>query len=422
MYLSEGLLQSYLSDAPDSAPMQELISCMRMGASLNQAIHTDPHADPSAADVLCRDRLLYPDDATMLIHVIFQPGIHFPLPMDMPKEQLEQLLECQRLFRLLCNVHLFHDAGRLLILLHHRPNTSVPPAELHHVLTLILHRLPDVDRIIASEWKENYVDLFHAYNSIIRFEEYQNFIQTPARIQYVEQNAQMAIPFEEHSHHFDCLSRDITAAMLQPSFDSGYWSLETVALILESAVGSVEALHRCIQIFVSSLSRCLVESRVLASRDVDQGEMLDTAMQAVDNAQMLQDAIDRLLQILYRRHRTFDDRAGAKRVRAVCDYIAAHISDYGLGIPTLCQYCGINRNLLASDFKKYTGSSLSNYLTEARVNYAKELMQTHPAMSLAEIAARSGYASLSTMYRNFQKVAGCSPGDVRAQLSGNVIP
>ena len=223
----------------------------------------------------------------------------------------------------------------------------------------------------------------------------------------------MAIPFEEHSHHFDCLSRDIAAAMLQPTFDTGYWSEETVSLILESAVGSVEALHRCIQIFVSSLSRYLVESRVLASRDVDQGEMLDAVMQAVDNAQMLRTAVDRLLQLLYRRHKTFDGRAGAKRVREVCQYISEHISDYDLGVPMLSQYCGINRNLLAADFKKYTGRSLSTCLIETRVQYAKQLMIQHPDWGLSEIAARSGYASLSTMYRNFQKVAGCSPGDFR---------
>ncbi len=413
MYLSERLLQSCLTPNVENAPIDEWISCLRIGSCFDRAIHTDPHTDRSAVDVLCRERFLRPDDAAILIHILFLPTKGLELPMDLSRERLEQLLECQRLFQLLCSAHLFLDTGRLLVLLHHRRDISVQQAELHQILTLLLRRIPDVDRIVVSEWKENCVDFFHAYNSIIRFEEYQSFIQTPARIQYVEQDAQMAIPFEEHSHHFDCLSRDIAAAMLQPTFDTGYWSEETVSLILESAVGSVEALHRCIQIFVSSLSRYLVESRVLASRDVDQGEMLDAVMQAVDNAQMLRTAVDRLLQLLYRRHKTFDDRAGAKRVREVCQYISEHISDYDLGVPMLSQYCGINRNLLAADFKKYTGRSLSTYLIETRVQYAKQLMIQHPDWGLSEIAARSGYASLSTMYRNFQKVAGCSPGDFR---------
>ena len=232
MYLSERLLQSCLTPNVENAPIDEWISCLRIGSCFDRAIHTDPHTDRSAVDVLCRERFLRPDDAAILIHILFLPTKGLELPMDLSRERLEQLLECQRLFQLLCSAHLFLDTGRLL-------------------------------------------------------------------------------------------------------------------------------------------------------------------------------------QLLYRRHKTFDDRAGAKRVREVCQYISEHISDYDLGVPMLSQYCGINRNLLAADFKKYTGRSLSTYLIETRVQYAKQLMIQHPDWGLSEIAARSGHASLSTMYRNFQKVAGCSPGDFR---------
>ena len=77
------------------------------GSCFDRAIHTDPHTDRSAVDVLCRERFLRPDDAAILIHILFLPTKGLELPMDLSRERLEQLLECQRLFQLLCSAHLF---------------------------------------------------------------------------------------------------------------------------------------------------------------------------------------------------------------------------------------------------------------------------------------------------------------------------
>lgn len=415
MYLSEGLIQSYLtgSDMPEEDRYAQLISCMRIGSYLERALHTDSHEDCTAVELLYQERLLHPNEAIMLIHVIFLPPKVMLLPMDMSRADFEQLQSLLQLLRPFCRVDCFCDVSRLLLLLHSSRSDLISQDDLDHLLTLFLHHNPDVDRIVASEWKQTPAELFHAYNSVVHYEEYQRFIQFPARISHVQQNAQMFTPFTIHTQHFDHLCNDLTAAMLRQDFDSAFWSGKAVSLILQSAVGSMEAIHRCMQTFVSSLTHCLLAHRFLDAKDVDHGQMLDTVMKPGHNEQAMREAIRCLMEDIYYRRLTFEKRTSANRVREVCKYISDHISDYDLSVPALSRYCGVNRNLLSADFKKYTGISLSGYLIEARVRYAKRLMAENPALTLSEIASQAGYTSLSTMYRNFQAIEGCSPGTCR---------
>jgi len=53
--------------------------------------------------------------------------------------------------------------------------------------------------------------------------------------------------------------------------------------------------------------------------------------------------------------------------------------------------------------------NLTEYIGVARVNYAKKLLDTNRAKSVAEIAFESGFSSVPTFYRAYKKVFGTLP-------------
>lgn len=63
-------------------------------------------------------------------------------------------------------------------------------------------------------------------------------------------------------------------------------------------------------------------------------------------------------------------------------------------------------------FRRHTGKTFRNYLSEVRVARACSSL-THSDASIAEIAFRSGFGNLSNFNRRFQKIIGRTPSDYR---------
>jgi AraC-like DNA-binding protein len=68
----------------------------------------------------------------------------------------------------------------------------------------------------------------------------------------------------------------------------------------------------------------------------------------------------------------------------------------------------IGRTTLMTAFKKYTGSSLNDYLVRYRINIAKNFLRQ--GVSVQETAERCGFGDSSGLIRNFKKIYGITPG------------
>lgn len=55
------------------------------------------------------------------------------------------------------------------------------------------------------------------------------------------------------------------------------------------------------------------------------------------------------------------------------------------------------------------GTTFSELVNAMRIEYAIELIEKQPEMSLSDICVRSGYSNLDSFYRNFRSVAHCTP-------------
>lgn len=74
----------------------------------------------------------------------------------------------------------------------------------------------------------------------------------------------------------------------------------------------------------------------------------------------------------------------------------------------------MNPSYFSRYYKKKTGMFYSDYLTEVRINHAKELMKTDK--SLTEISRAVGYNTRRYFNSNFETIVGMSPKDYRIQL------
>ena len=73
----------------------------------------------------------------------------------------------------------------------------------------------------------------------------------------------------------------------------------------------------------------------------------------------------------------------------------------------------ISRSYLSQLFNRELGQSFSDYVNQFRIEESKRLMDTEPNASIQEIAERSGFHSISTFRRAFQKCTGMIPSEYK---------
>jgi AraC family transcriptional regulator len=103
-----------------------------------------------------------------------------------------------------------------------------------------------------------------------------------------------------------------------------------------------------------------------------------------------------------------------RRLRAVVDYIEAHLSeDVTLG--QLANLAHMSQFHLGHLFKQSTGLSPHQYLLRRRIAKAKTLLATGK-LALAEISCMLGFASQTHFTTVFRKFAGITPLAYRNKL------
>lgn len=96
-----------------------------------------------------------------------------------------------------------------------------------------------------------------------------------------------------------------------------------------------------------------------------------------------------------------------EKFMAICDHINEHCTE-PLRIDDLARLAGFSRYHFSRLFKQFTGVSCHEYLTGRRLAYAERLLLS-PELSVAEVAMRSGFNSLSTFNRIFRSRKHCTP-------------
>lgn len=104
--------------------------------------------------------------------------------------------------------------------------------------------------------------------------------------------------------------------------------------------------------------------------------------------------------------------SGSQAVTMAKEYIRTHIEDGNLTLNSMAAHVGLSSNYFGYVFKQRTGVNFIKYLTNVRMEYAKELLRTTDLTS-AQIAERVGYSDPNYFSVVFKKTCGMPPREYR---------
>lgn len=110
-------------------------------------------------------------------------------------------------------------------------------------------------------------------------------------------------------------------------------------------------------------------------------------------------------------------RTGHALVDRACLYIDAHYNDSGLTLNEVAAAAGISSGYLSTLFKQVTGKSFVSYLTDIRIEHAKELLRSGNEKTY-EVAARCGYDNSTYFSTVFKRSTGYSPSEYAKRSEG----
>lgn len=145
-------------------------------------------------------------------------------------------------------------------------------------------------------------------------------------------------------------------------------------------------------------------------------EELDIATGAISNIPKTKEYITRIItHALKLRDSSSADKYG-ETVRLVKDYIENHYGEDELGLNELAEVINFSPNHLSMVFSQETGTTIIKYLTDFRMNKAKELLKGSSKRS-SEISLEVGYKDPHYFSFLFKKTQGVTPTQYRGGVS-----
>ncbi|GKX30730.1 hypothetical protein SH1V18_32100 [Vallitalea longa] len=95
-------------------------------------------------------------------------------------------------------------------------------------------------------------------------------------------------------------------------------------------------------------------------------------------------------------------------VSKIIKYIEENYTDPSLSVSEISNYIDLTPTYIGSIFKKVTGQSILQYITELRMDHAKKLLRTDK-YNITEISQMVGYSDVFYFSKKFKKIHGCSP-------------
>jgi two-component system response regulator YesN len=107
-----------------------------------------------------------------------------------------------------------------------------------------------------------------------------------------------------------------------------------------------------------------------------------------------------------------DSKVEKKQVLAIKKYITKNYMDDTLSVGDISSYLHMSASHVCTMFKKETGDTINNYLTEYRLTKAKKYLR-ETLLTASDISIRVGYRDSSYFGRLFRKRTGMTPNDYR---------
>ena len=124
-----------------------------------------------------------------------------------------------------------------------------------------------------------------------------------------------------------------------------------------------------------------------------------------------------LLASYMRNNREFENGSGSRHmdtIRRICEWLDSQPEDPG-DLDKIALRFGLSRSLLTREFRRYTNTSIVEYINIRRLQKAGMILSS-TRKGIAEAAFESGFSSLPNFYRRFKGMYGVSPAEFRSQF------
>ena len=113
----------------------------------------------------------------------------------------------------------------------------------------------------------------------------------------------------------------------------------------------------------------------------------------------------KMLELAYLKE--IKDPQAASVNEAICHYIQRHYS-IDLTAELICKKFSCSKSYFSHSFKSYTGKSFREYLTDIRLNYAKQLLE-YSNLNVTQISSSVGFNDSNYFSNVFKQKIGLSP-------------
>ncbi len=135
----------------------------------------------------------------------------------------------------------------------------------------------------------------------------------------------------------------------------------------------------------------------------------------LDRIQSLQEIRQKIIEMMMECVSTESvaDANARSKIQMAIGYIQEHFAE-NLTVNVLAEHYGMSPNYFSSMFKKEMSRSAVNYITELRINQARELLY-HSELSVVDISKKVGYEDSQYFFRVFKKYLGMTPLQYREE-------
>jgi two-component system, response regulator YesN len=173
---------------------------------------------------------------------------------------------------------------------------------------------------------------------------------------------------------------------------------------------TAQALHLFYQDFLQQIFYVLQVKGIQANQVFSQNLLTEKPVKVLKSLYSLQDWIIYIAEVTMNQLHVPQEKGSV--VDMVKQYIQSHLGEQRLTREEVANYVYLNPDYLTRIFKKQTGLSISDYLQQQRIDYAKNLL-VETSLPVSEVALAAGYSNFSYFSTIFKKSTELNPMEFR---------
>ena len=138
----------------------------------------------------------------------------------------------------------------------------------------------------------------------------------------------------------------------------------------------------------------------------------------IDNATELKELLDSYLSGTAEIMKKNMAYASSPEISKIIRYVSTHL-DEDISLDSIAAYVNMNSSYFSRHFKNKTGSNFVDFLSNMRIEKAKELL-LETGLSIDEISYRVGHVNKAYFTKVFKKITGQNPGEFRKKVRENI--